>query len=228
MKNLFILLFFASFLFGQLSMADVIGVRGLALQRKVPMPERYVKVKDGHEFIHFLSSQPVELIKAIVESELYLYEKKMNDEGQEVYEIAERIKLPFGARGILLLGWKDEGKYRYLAIKDHFSDAKYNDWLMINTTSKTLGIQVGKKKKPFFLKPKQETECKIDSPAEVGAAVIGRANLEGEVKEFYSTYWPIRKGERSIVVFVDQKNKIIVKKISDILFKPKADEDSAP
>ncbi len=223
MRKLFILLLFVPYLCGQLAQAQAreIGVRGLALQRGESMPERYVKVKGGHEFVYFLSSQPVKLIKAIVETELFLYEKKLNDEGEEIYVIAERIKLPSGARGVLVLGWKGKEKFQYLAIKDHFSDAKYNDWLMINTTSKPLAIQVGKKKKPFILKEKRETVCKIDSPEEVGAAVLGRVNIEGEVKTFYSTYWPIRKGERSIVVFVEKGERIITRKISDSLFKPK-------
>ena len=224
MRKLSILILFVPFILGQLTLADVIGVRGLALERNPAMPERYVKVKGGHEFVHFLSSQPVVLIKAIVETDLFLYEKKLNDKGEEIYVIAETIKLPAGARGVLVIGWKGKEKFEYLAIKDHFSDAKYNDWLMINTTSKPLAIQVGKKKKPFTLKPKRETVCKIDSPEEVGAAVLGLVKLEGEVKTFYSTYWPIRKGERSILVFVEKGDRIITRKISDSLFKPKVEE----
>jgi hypothetical protein len=224
MRKLSILILFVPFILCQLTLADVIGVRGLALERNPAMPERYVKVKGGHEFVHFLSSQPVVLIKAIVETDLFLYEKKLNDKGEEIYVIAETIKLPAGARGVLVIGWKGKEKFEYLAIKDHFSDAKYNDWLMINTTSKPLAIQVGKKKKPFTLKPKRETVCKIDSPEEVGAAVLGLVKLEGEVKTFYSTYWPIRKGERSILVFVEKGDRIITRKISDSLFKPKVEE----
>lgn len=94
------------FILCQLTLADVIGVRGLALERNPAMPERYVKVKGGHEFVHFLSSQPVVLIKAIVETDLFLYEKKLNDKGEEIYVIAETIKLPAGARGVLVIGWK--------------------------------------------------------------------------------------------------------------------------
>lgn len=211
-----------------LAAAREIGVRGLALDRADAMPERYVRVKDGYELLRFLSSQPVELISAIVESDLLLYEKKMNDKGEEIYQVAEKVNLPVGAKGFLVLGWKDEEKYRYLAINDNFSAAKYNNWLMINTTSKPLAVQIGKKNKPFGLKPNQATNYEVESPEGAGAAVMGRAMLEGEVKTFYSTYWPIRKGERSIVIFVERGDRISVKKISDSLFKPKKDGNSDP
>ena len=45
--------------------------------------------------------------------------------------------------------------------------------------------------------------------------------VNGEAKTFYSTYWPVHKGKRALVLFVDDGSKIRVKRISDALVPAK-------
>ena len=227
MKRFFTALLFVPLLCSEPALAQIrqIGVRGLALERADPLPERYIKVKDGYELIQFLYSQPVQLIIAYTESALPLFEKKKNDEGEEAYEIAEKVSVPASAKGILLLGWKGEEGPRYLAIDDNFPAAKYNNWLMINAASKPVAFRIGKENKPFIVKASSAENYKVNVPEGRGAAVLGQAEMEGEAKTFYSTYWPIREKERSIVIFFEREDRMRLRKISDSLFVPKKSPD---
>lgn len=203
-----------------------VSIRTLALGPGITKSENYVKTSEGYELLVFLSRHPGQLIDTQPDEAGLPIFKKAIEAGQEIFAVANRIKLPGGASSVLLLGWGNPGNERYLPVDDKFMNAGYNDWLMINTTPKPIGFRIGKDEKPFFIKPNEINTFKVASQEDKGAAVLGRAEMNGEIRTFYSTYWPIRSGERSIVIFVEDNDRIRVKKISDALLKEKERESN--
>lgn len=208
--------FCALFLTGTVK-SEIVGIRALALASSSDMPERYLSTKEGYELLAFKSAQPSALIKANTEERLPLFEKGFDANRKPVYRIAEQVKLPGDARSVLLLGWNSASGPSFLAIDDNFLNAEYSNWLMINTSDKPIAFQIGEGEKPFVIKPNSIKDCKISPPKGTGAAVQGKSVWNDQVRGFYSTFWPIREGERSIVIFVERGNRISVKKISDNL-----------
>lgn len=201
-----------------------VGVRTLALDQNITQAERYVKTKEGYETLVFMIRHPGEIIEAYVdETGLPIFRKIQVPGQQDTYQVASSVNFTEGAKSILVLGWGLPENERYLSVDDNLLGAGYNDWLMINTSSRTVGLRIGKGEKPFMIEPNRIEKCKVASPEGLGAAVLGRAKFDGEVKTFYSTYWPIRSGERSIVVFFEQGDRMRLRKISDTLVAKEKD-----
>ncbi len=199
-------------------MGQTIGVRLLALDENANIDERYLKAQDGYELLTFSSRQASQLIDTYVdEGKMLLYEKTPSEKETPSYRVADKITLPAGAKNILILALGGGDENAYLAIDDNFLDANYNTWMVINTASKPVSIQVGKVEKPLIIEVNCSKIYKVDAAAGAGTAVLAQAKWKGEMKTFYSTYWAIREGERPIVIFVEKENRIVVKKISDKL-----------
>lgn len=199
-------------------------VRTLALGAAKNVPERFLLTEDGYQKMSFSNRQASEIIKAYRSESLPLFVKAIAPDAKSEYSIAEQVKLPQNSKSILLLCWAtQEGKLRYYPINDSIIGAKYNDWLMINTTSKPVGFYIGKNKKPVVIKPKNIKNYKVTAEKGKGVPVIGRAQFNGEMKTFYSTYWKLRENERSIIIFTEVGNKIKATNIGDQLVKPKDD-----
>lgn len=203
-----------------------LAVRSLALNGAFPLPEHYVKVDDGFQRLSFSVVQPSEVIEASAgENSLALYEQKIKSDGKFAYEIVKKVKFPSSAEGILLLGWMDGKESRYLAIDDNYLSAKYHDWLLINVTSKSVAFQFGLKNKPVVIKERSTRKYKIISPAQSGVSVIGKAKWGDKIKTFYSTFWPIRGKERGIVIFYAHRDRVAVRKITDVLLERESKTD---
>jgi len=214
MTRLFILI---AVIFGTHATAQTINVRTLGL-RAGELPEVYLRNGEEYKKLRFSAVQPSSTVRAIRANPLPLYKLEKDAEGKDVYVIAYKIKIPAGARGILLLGWKSGDKVRYLAIKDDFSKARFNDWLLINTSKRPIMFKVGKDAKPFIVKPgSSETYAMKKVREGKGTEVTAHAKFKGKVKCFFSTYWPVFPGKRMVVLFVDDGRKIRVKRISDKL-----------
>lgn len=196
--------------------AQTIDIRTLAL-RAGDMPEVYVKDATDHHPLRFSSVQPAEAVRALAANPLPLYRRGTDAAGREGFAVIQQVKLPDEARGILLLGWADGDKARYIAIKDDFAAARYNDWLLVNASTRPVGFRVGDTGKPILLKPGVSTTHRIGVAAGEGATVLAQAPFNGKDKVFYSTYWPVYAGKRSVVLFVDDGPRILVKRISDLL-----------
>ena len=204
-------------LHGQEARPVDVGVRALALDRTLELPERYLKTAEGFELLPISNRQPGERIETRSAGRIALYRKSVGEHDEEAFDLAEQVVVPEGAKSILLLVWQTQEGIRFLPVDDNFAGAGYDDWLMINTTSKAIGFRIGEATDPFFLKPNSIETCKIAAPKDAGTPVIGRIRSNGKIKTFYSTYWPVRSGERSLVLFVEQNNRIRVEKISDAL-----------
>lgn len=205
-----------SLLGGALVSAQTIGVRSLAL-RSGELPEVYLKGAKDYLLLGFSSVQPGEVVRALRTSPLPLYRKVVDDEGTETFAVAHKIKVPSGARGILLLGWTSGKEVRFVPITDNFGSARYNDWLLINASQRPVAFYVGQKTKPVMIAPGASTTHRISVDQGKGAAVHAQAPFGGKTKTFFSTYWPVHGGKRTVVLFVDDGKKIRVKRISDKL-----------
>lgn len=196
--------------------AQTIEIRTLAL-RAGDLPEVFVKGTKEHFPLKFSAVQPTEVVRALSANPLPLYRREVAADGKTGFVVSHQVKLPAGARGILLLAWTVGDKTRYLAIEDDFAAAGYNDWLLINTSTRPIAFKVGETAKPILLNPGVSTTHQISVAKGEGATVLAQAPLNGKNKVFYSTYWPVHAEKRSVVLFVDDGPKIIVKRISDQL-----------
>lgn len=198
------------------STAQNIAIRTLAL-RAGDLPQLHVKSEKQHLPLVFSATQPSEPLDALAANPLPLYRSETDAKGQQSFVVSYKVPLPAGAQGILLLGWTTGRETRYVAIKDDFASARYNDWLLINASSKPIAFQMGDANKPLLLKPGVTATHRITETKGVGIPVLAQAPFDGKPKTFYSTYWPVYPDRRSLVLFVDDGRKIVVKRISDQL-----------
>jgi hypothetical protein len=202
--------------------AREINTRTLALDKAGDLPERYVKVGEGYVALSFGYIEPGKVMPVLAgESSMPIYEPVKSEEGKVSFKMVKEVKLPAGAKGVLLLGWMGPEGPRYLAVDDDYLSAKYDEWLLINTAPKDVAFRIGDDNKPIMLNANSIQDYKITTPAGKGVSVVGRAKWGEKVKTFYSTYWPIKAGERGIVIFFYQKgDRVALRKITDILLKP--------
>lgn len=227
MKQLILFITLCAFAHGQKN-KPLMDVRTLALGIAKNVPERFLLTEEGYQKMSFSNRQASEIIKAYRSESLPLFVKAIEPDAKSEYSIAEQVKLPQNTKSVLLLCWTTpQGKLRYYPINDSIMGAGYNDWLMINTTSKAVGFRIGQYEKPVILKPKDVKNYKVRAEKGKGVPVVGKAHFNGETKTFYSTYWRIRKNERSIIIFTEVGNKIRAIKIGDSLVKTKDDTPQA-
>jgi len=218
MKRLLLLFLICTCAHAQ-TQTTTIEVRLLALGSANSMPERYLSTKDGFEEVTYSSRQASQTIEAYIDEQLPLFKKSANPNARSGYEVADQIKLPPESKSVLLLCWNTPEGQKFHAINDSILKAEYNTWLMINTTAKAVGFRIGENEKPVFLEPNSIKNYTVTAEEGKGVPVWGRAEFDGNIKTFYSTYWRIRENERSIVIFNEVGNKIRVKKIGDRLVR---------
>lgn len=196
--------------------AQTLGVRTLALGAG-QMPELYLRGEDEYHELEFSAVQPGEVIPALDDNPLILFKKAENEAGEVVFEPVHRVGIPSGAKGVLLLGWTSGDEFRQVALEDHFRGARFNDWLLINTSAKPVAFKVGKDAEPVLIKPGASVTHRIRAKAGKGVSILAQAPFDGEAKTFYSTFWPVRPGKRAVVLFYDDGERVRIKRISDQL-----------
>jgi hypothetical protein len=196
-----------------------IAVRTLAL-RADEMPELFLHTGKEYLPLRFSAVQPTETLQVLAANPLPLYRSGTDANGKAGFIIAHRVKLPDRAAGILLLGWKQGEEPRFVPVKDEFAKAGYNDWLLINASQHPVAFKAGETATPLLLKPGVSVTHRIGAEKGEGIAVTAQAPLKGKVKTFFSTFWPVYADKRSLVVFVDDGTRILVKRISDSLAAP--------
>jgi hypothetical protein len=131
---------------------------------------------------------------------------------------AARVALPEDASRILLLVAEDPegGTPRFMAMEDDLEEADERDWLFLNLTPSAIALQVGEGTEPILLAPRSRFLRRLEVENGVGAPVMAVARIEGEMKTFYSTYWAIRAGRRSLVLCVPAgEGRIQVRRIDE-------------
>lgn len=202
--------------------AREINMRTLALDKTANLPEHYVRVGENYAALSFNFIEPSGVMLALAtETSLPIYKSVKSEDGKVSYEMEKEVKLPAGAKGVLLLGWMDAQGPRYLAVDDNYLSAKHNNWLLINTAPKDVAFRVGDDNEPTMVNANSVKDYKLTARENTGVSVVGQAKWDEKIKTFYSTYWPVRAGERGIIIFFYQKgDRMALRKITDILVKP--------
>ncbi len=135
---------------------------------------------------------------ALYEGTLPLFRIELDEEGKEIPIVAHRVKIPVGAKEILLFAWSNTGDLNFYAIVDNFLTAAFNDWLLINLSSKSIDFKVGRASTPVRLIKGQSKIYRIAVAKNKGATVLGKANIRGKDRIFYSTYLPVKSKRRTL------------------------------
>lgn len=201
-----------------------ISIRTMATS-SAKMPDFFIKAsaEKPHEMLRWPTRQPSERVMAKCESFLPLFQRLPDGSGKQHLAIARRVQIPAGAREIILLAWTDGKEVRLRAIEDKFVGAKSNEWLFINASSKLIAFTIGDDAQPITLASGVSRLCQVSSPQNKGAAAVGRAQIRGKLRVFYSTYLPIKEGQRTLMMFTDDGDKIRAKCIVDELTLPESD-----
>lgn len=194
-----------------------ISVRTMALGT-AEMPKLYFRTKGEEKLtpVHWSKRQPSRTVDALYEGSLPLYRLEKGEDGKSIPVVARRVKLPQGAREILLFGWQSKDKLKLVAIGDNFLSAKHSDWMLINLSSKSIDFLVGRESKPIRVDSGQTKPYQIKVDQDKGAAVYGKANIRGQEQIFYSTFLPIRSQRRTILIFSDNGDKIRTTPVADL------------
>jgi hypothetical protein len=198
---------------------QTLTVRAMAL-RPGDLPAVHLKGLKDHLPLEFSAVQPGEPVRALAANPLPLYHGKTDAKGNPSWVVAHQVTIPKGAKGILLLGWNDGAETRYSAIEDNFQGARYNDWLLINASSKPVAFSVGDDAKPVAVTAGTSITHHISARHGAGAPVTALTPIDGQTKVFYSTYWPVRQDRRTVVLFADDGQRILVRRIADLLTPP--------
>lgn len=206
----------ASLVCGVPAFAQKISVRTMALT-SADMPELYLKTEGDEPLtpVAWPSRQPSKPIVALRDGALPLYRCETDDKGKASLKVAHRVKVPADAGEILLLGWSDGDEIRLHALKDDFMGADFNDWLLINFSSKVIAFRIGEGSLPIKLQSGDSRIYRIAVPRNKGATALGQAMIRGEARTFYSTFVPVKDGQRTIMLFADDGEKIRTKRIID-------------
>lgn len=190
------------------------------------MPEAWVRVAEAKEpqKVTWLNSQPTEPIRVVHDGQLKLLRHSQKPGGDEmVFELLQAIKLPSPAKEVLLLGWEGDGVAKYVAIEDLFLTAKFNDWIAINTSPNPVAIRAGDKGKPVVVNPGKSVIFSPDIREGKGVKVLAQTQRDGELETFLSSYWPAFPGQRTMMIFYDDGEKMRAKRIGD-RFLPKKEK----
>ncbi len=215
MRIVNLLLFVAGLSFPLHGQQEKISVRTLAI---TPGEFPAVWAMDGTVAVklEFPSVQPSTFQEVTRAGDLPLYQGELDEKGKPKDTSPTLLKLPEGSE-ILLLAWMQEGKVRFLPVRDAAASGKFNDWLVVNMTHKSVGIQIGEGVKPVVFPAVSCKTLRIDRPAGEATAVVMAGNDSGTWNKFYSTYWPVQADKRCLVLLVQVGENIEVRQIFEEL-----------
>ncbi len=162
----------------------------------------------------FSTAQPSLPVRATRLQPMPVFSGDLDEKGKPKDTKPTPVKLPAGP-AILLLGWLNDAKPGLLAIPDPFRSAKFDDWIVINTTAENIAIQIGAKAKPVQIKPGAHSELKITAPPNDGAAATIAFLKDKEWKTFYSAYLPVFADSRCLVIISKDGDRLRANIISD-------------
>jgi hypothetical protein len=199
-----------------------VNLRTLALQSG-EMPEWYVEAvqeksagKTELTELAWSSKQPSASITVTVEEQLFIYSKAVDERGNEAPRLVRRVTLPEGASEVLLVALiADDSRIGLRAVTDTFMEAGFNDWMVINLARQGVALRFGKDSKPIIVNPGGIEKYTIPAESGTGIQLLAKAQLHGELKTIYSTYWPVFGGQRSIVIFFNLGDRIRARRVID-------------
>ena len=193
--------------------AEKLNLRTLSLG-SVEFPQLWAMAATTPVAIPFSAIQPSAPLRIDRSDPLRIFKGKLNEKGLPADPAPTLVTLP-AASTVLLLGWMVAETPRFFPIPDPFTAARPDEWIVINTTTRPVAIQIGANTKPTPVNPSSHTPIHVTAPANQGAAVIVAVPKDNAWKTIYSTYWPIYPDKRCLVLIVEDGAKIRVKVISD-------------
>ncbi|MBC2602939.1 hypothetical protein [Puniceicoccus vermicola] len=214
MKSFYLILVACAALVQVSAQEQTIEVRSLALSRNDQLPEVFLREDAEFHPISFSHYQPSKPVTVSATSPLPLFKRlPMANEG--LPPVVARVPLPKDAEDILLLGWMNGERPRYVALANNLTSASARDWLLINTTNRRVAFRLGKDSKPVLVDSGQTLRYEIDVDLNKGAAALAVAETETDGWQiFYSTYLPVFEGSRTMLLFVQDDEKIRVREIT--------------
>jgi len=190
------------------------------------MPEAWVNVSGEKEPVKvtWLGSQPTRPLNVIHNGSLDLLHYPNRSEENAKPELLRTVALPADSGEVLLLGMADGKAGKYVAIKDSFIDAKFNDWMAINTSGQTVAFIAGEDPKPVVLKAGASTIFHPKTEERTGVKFIAKAERKGEIITFYSTYLPAFSGQRTLIIFYHDGKRMRAKRIGDRFIQVETNE----
>jgi len=182
------------------------------------LPDSWVMVAGEKQPVKltWLTTQPTEPLRVMLgEGKLKLFRYSVGEDGKMVVDDVSVISLPEAATEVLLLGWTSDGKGKYVAIKDHFLQAKFDDWIAINTSPKPVVVRAGRTSNPVRVEPAKSVVFKPKIEEGKGVEMTAQALHKGKPKTFLSTCWPAFAGQRTMIVFFDDGERMRAKRIGD-------------
>lgn len=177
-------------------------------------PKLWVAEGEAAVPLAFSTVQPSQPIRANRVQPMPIFSGELDDKGLPTDTTPTRVKLPDGP-SILLLAWMNNGKPGFLALPDPFRSAKFNDWIVINTSTENVAIQVGAKVKPLPIAPGTHSKLKISAPPNDGAATTIAFFKDEKWTTFYSAYLPIFEDSRCLVIISKEGERLRANIISD-------------
>ncbi|MDX1680558.1 MAG: hypothetical protein R3242_07495 [Akkermansiaceae bacterium] len=195
----------------------VVSVRTLQLGGG-EMPDVWVRAKDaeGPVKLEWLTSQPTRPVLVIHDGSIKVFRYALGEDGKPKADNIQDIPFPRGAKEVLLLGQFSDGKASYRAIKDRFLDAKFNDWMAINTSPKPVAMRIGPKdSKLLRVDPGKSLIFRPKIEENKGVEMMAMVEHKGEIKTFLSSYWPAFPKQRTVILFYQDGEKTRAKRIGD-------------
>jgi hypothetical protein len=189
------------------------------------MPDSWVLVANEKEPVKltWLTAQPTEPLRVVIEEgKLKLFRYSMGETGNMVVDDVRLIPLPEAAAEVLLLAWTSDGKGRYVAIKDYFLQAKFDDWIAINTSPHPVAVRAGRTSDPVRVDPGKSIVFRPKIEEGKGVEIIAQSPHKGKPKTFLSTYWPAFAGQRTMIVFYWDGERMRAKRIGDRFVRKEA------
>jgi len=217
MKHLRLLILFCSVVLNLNGQDEsVVSLRALQLSGG-QMPEAWVMVQDEDEPVElpWLGSQPTQPLNVLHDGSLKLWHYVTSRNGEKELALLHIVRLPPSAKEILLLGAADGDSGKYVAIEDSFMEAKYNDWLAINTSGETVAIRAGDKGKPVIIKGGSSAIFQPKIEEGKGVKILALIARNGKAEPFYSTYWPAFAGQRTMIIFYRDGDRMRARRIGD-------------
>lgn len=188
---------------------STVSLRTLALAPDMET-DLFIRSEDAYEPLGFSHYQPSKALLALTASGravLPLYRQVPAESGETVYAKAREVRLPEGASQVILLGTRNGEGVALVAVKDNLG-ADERDWLLVNATRRPIAFQLGSDTKPRPIPPGEAVFYRVEVPSGKGAAVRVAAFMDEGWERFYSTFWPVYEGQRGLIIFVPDGERV--------------------
>lgn len=196
-----------------------LSIRTIAVD-KGEMPVWYLATGDeSYTEVNWPVEQPTAPVVSTAAEELLLFSKEVNAEGEVEFKVDRKLAVPEGSNDVLILAWRDDGdeEISLMLAKDDLKHAKFNDWLVFNTSKQVVTMRYGADGEAIQMEPSEAKPYRIDAEMGKGNSVTAQAMVKDNMRTIYSTYWPAPGNQRSLLLFFNKDNQVKLRRVIDPL-----------